>query len=197
MNYYIADCHFGHPAIINLDHRHFADLQQMEESMVILRNAAVGKGDTIYILGAFCWQKADEWLRILRRLNGQKVLIQGNHDLQKYPPELRKEFADIKEYKEFRDGDRHVILSHYPIPFYKHSCDPRFFMLCGRVHTTKEDEWLEKWTAELRTTHRDETTPDHANNCGQIINVGAMKPYMGYAPRTLDELILGALGRKV
>ena len=140
MNYYIADCHFGHPAILHLDHRPFADLRQMEESMTMLWNAAVGKHDTVYILGDFCWGKADEWLRILRHLNGQKVLIQGNHDLTQYPPELRREFADIKDYTEIRDNGRHVILSHYPIPFYKRSGDPNYFMLCGHVHNTKEYE---------------------------------------------------------
>lgn len=196
MNYYIADCHFGHPAILRLDHRPFADLQQMEESMVMLWNAAVKKGDTVYILGDFCWGKADEWLRILRRLNGQKVLIQGNHDLKQYPPELRQEFSDIKDYKEIHDGDRHVLLCHYPIPFYKRSNDPSYYMLCGHVHNTQENEYLEKWTAELRAAHRADPAPVHANNCGQIINVGAMKPWMDYTPRTLDELIARVLSRK-
>ena len=86
MNYYLADCHFGHTAVLKFDHRPFADVQQMEESMVMLCSAAVQKGDTVYILGDFCWGKKDEWIRILRRLNGQKVLIQGNHDLKQYPP---------------------------------------------------------------------------------------------------------------
>ena len=188
-NYYIADCHFGHQAILHLDRRPFADLKQMEDTMVMLWNATVWKNDTVYILGDFCWGKADEWLRILRRLNGNKVLIQGNHDLGQYPSHLRKEFADIKEYKEIRDGERHVILSHYPIPFYKHSCDPSYYMLCGHVHNTKENEWLEKWTAELRAAPVVENAIDHAQNHGQIVNVGCMRPWMGYTPRTLDEII--------
>lgn len=127
MNYYIADCHFGHAAILNLDHRPFADLQQ--------------------------------------------------------------KFTDIADYKEIHDNGRHVILCHYPIPFYKRSNNPDHFMLCGHVHNTKESEYLEKWTAELKAAHRDGEAAAHANNCGQIINVGCMKPWMGYTPRTLDELI--------
>lgn len=193
MNYYIADCHFGHAAVLKFDHRPFADIQQMEESMVTLWNAAARKEDTVYILGDFCWGKKDEWIRILRRLNGQKVLIQGNHDLKQYPPELRQEFADIKDYKEIMDGDRHVILSHYPIPLYKHSNDSRYYMLCGHVHLTKEDQYLEKWTAELRAAVTDTPEGAHSNNRGQIVNVGCMKPWMGYTPRTLDEIIRGAL----
>lgn len=44
----------------------------------MLWNATVRKNDTVYILGDFCWGKADEWLRIIRQLNGTKVLIEGN-----------------------------------------------------------------------------------------------------------------------
>lgn len=188
-NYYIADCHFGHAAVLNFDHRPFADIQQMEESMVMLWNSVVWREDTVYILGDFCWGKKDEWIRILQKLNGHKVLILGNHDLGQYPPELRREFDDIKEYKEIRDGERHVILCHYPIPFYKHSNDPNYYMLCGHVHVTKEDKWLEKWTAELRAAVTATSEGDHSNNRGQIINIGCMKPYMDYTPRTLDEIL--------
>lgn len=120
MNYYIADCHFGHSNIINFDHRPFSDIFQMEEVMVMLWNAAVRPSDTVYILGDFIWGKADEWLRIVKQLNGQKVLIEGNHDLGNYPKELKRQFADITPYKEIADHDkngvvRKVILSHYPL----------------------------------------------------------------------------------
>lgn len=193
MNYYIADCHFGHQAVLRFDHRPFDSVEEMEEVMVMNWNAAVSPRDTVYILGDFCWGKADDWIRILRRLKGNKVLILGNHDLKQYPPELRRYFADVKEYKEVVDngyGDiaRKVTLSHYPIPLYKHSNNHRYYMLCGHVHITQENDFLEKWTAELRENSivsRD----SHVGNCGQIYNVGCMMPWMDYTPRTLDEII--------
>lgn len=192
MNYYIADCHFGHGAVLLFDRRPFCDIEQMEHVMVMNWNAAVKPGDTVYILGDFCWGKSDEWLRILRRLKGNKVLIQGNHDLKQYPPELRKQFADIKEYKEVTDNGRgsegrKVILSHYPIPLYKHSNNRKYFMLCGHVHTTMENHFLERWTVELRRAAATNQGP--GDNLGQIYNVGAMMPWMQYTPRTLDEII--------
>lgn len=189
MNFYIADTHFGHSAILRFDHRPFADVYQMEETMVMLWNATVRKNDTVYILGDFCWGKADEWLQIVRRLNGTKVLIQGNHDLSSYPAELKKQFADITPYKEIVDNgkdnsSRKVIMSHYPIPFYKHSSDPKYFMLCGHVHNTAENEYLENLIQELR-----KDTGEFFQPCGQIYNVGCMMPWMQYTPRTLDEII--------
>lgn len=189
MNYYIADCHFGHSAILTFDHRPYSDTSQMEEDMVTRWNSAVHKCDTVYILGDFCWGKADQWLRIIRKLKGNKILITGNHDLKQFPEELRREFSDIKPYAEIVDNgrdnsSRKVILSHYPIPFYKHSNNPKYFMVCGHVHATAENDYLEKWTRELRRS----TNPDFQNR-GQIYNVGVMMPWMDYTPRTLDEII--------
>lgn len=184
--YYISDLHFGHKDIILFDHRPFADTVQMEEVMVMYWNATVRPGDTVYILGDFCWGKKDEWLRLIRKLSGQKVLIQGNHDLQSYPAELKKEFVGIYDYKEITDNGRHVIMSHYPIMFYKHSNDPNYYMLCGHVHKTPENDHLERWKAELK---RNAARGIHFANRGQIFNVGAMMPWMNYCPRTLDEIL--------
>ena len=183
MNYYIADTHFGHSAVMNFDHRPFADAWQMEEAMVMFWNAAVRSSDTVYILGDFCWGKTDEWLRILRKLNGNKVLIKGNHDLQNYPSELQKMFADIKDYKEVEDNGRKVIMSHYPMPFYKHANNAKYFMLHGHVHNTTENAILQRWLKELKER------PADGAGIGQVINVGCMMPWMAYTPRTLDEIL--------
>lgn len=189
MNYYIADTHFGHSNILHFDQRPFADVYQMEEAMVMLWNATVRKNDTVYILGDFCWGKVDEWLQIARRLKGNKVLIEGNHDLSSYPAELKNQFADITPYKEIVDNgkdnsSRKVLLSHYPMPFYKHSNNQKYYMLCGHVHNTAENEHLEKIIKELR-----KETGGFFQPCAQIYNVGCMMPWMQYTPRTLDEII--------
>lgn len=195
MNYYIADCHFGHAAVLRFDNRPFDSVEEMEKIMVLNWNSVVKPGDTVYILGDFCWGKADDWMRILRRLKGNKVLIKGNHDLKQFPSELLKQFADIKDYKEIVDNGysnfgRKVILSHYPIPFFKHSNNNRYFMLHGHVHITAENDYLDKWIAELKEA---QSLPDAGRmvNCGNIYNVGCMMPWMNYMPRTLDEIIHG------
>ena len=189
VNYYIADLHFGHKNILHLDQRPFASLEEMEETIVTNWNAAVQPGDTVYILGDFCWDKTEEWLRILRRLHGQKVLIRGNHDPRQYPEELQREFVSISDYQEIRDNGRHVILCHYPILFYQHSSDPNYYMLCGHVHRTAENDYLERWRQELRGAVQSDPATDHSAHRGQIYNVGVMMPYMSYTPRTLDEIL--------
>lgn len=188
MNYYISDTHFGHANIINFDRRPFKNTAEMEHELISRWNSVVTPADTTYILGDFCWSRdEDEWIRILKQLNGQKVLILGNHDIHQPTTRLRKMFADIRDRKEITDNGKHVIMCHEPILLYKSSYDPNCYMLCGHVHVTREDDFLEKWRRELR-----ETKTRNSDNCGNIYNVGCMKTYMDYTPKTLEQIISGA-----
>lgn len=181
---YISDLHFYHDNIIKFDSRPFSSVGEMNEKLIENWNSVVKPGDITNILGDFCWSSHEsDWASILTRLNGEKNLILGNHD--KMPgAKLRKLFVDIKDKKEMTDGDRRVIMSHYPELFYKKAYDPKTFMLCGHIHITREDVLLEIWREQLRKSAK-----ERGDNLGQIINVGCMKDYMGYTPRTLDELI--------
>ena len=178
MNFYISDMHFGHANVLRFDNRPWKTVEEMEEELVRRWNAAVGKGDTVYILGDFCWQKEPEWIRILNRLNGGKVLIVGNHDIHGSAT-LRKMFQDVKEYKEIKDNGRFVVLSHYPIPCFKNHFYGAYH-LYGHVHITFEHDLMEDTKRRL--------IEDHGVQC-QMYNVGCMMPYMDYTPRTLDEIV--------
>lgn len=186
MNYYISDTHFGHENIIRFDKRPFCNIEEMENTLIDNWNSVVDNGDTVYILGDFCWGKEEEWRRILKLLKGNKVLIQGNHDLKKMSSELNRMFQDIKQYKEIKDNERKVIMCHYPLMFYRGAHNPITYMLCGHVHTTRENNLLVKWRQEMLNTKVND-----ACSCANIINVGCMMPWMNYAPRTLDEIIDG------
>ena len=71
-----------------------------------------------------------------------------------------------------------MILSHYPILFYKGQ-HKGAVMLYGHVHNTREWRLVEKWNHELW----DMGIP------GRLINVGCMMEYMRYTPRTLPEIL--------
>ena len=183
---YIADLHFGHENIIRFDDRPFSDAKEMEEVLISNWNSVVKNGDTTYILGDFCWGKEDEWNRIIKLLNGNKVLILGNHDLKNMSAELKKMFQDIKDYKEITDDGKHVIMSHYPMFCYKGSYDPNTYMLHGHVHNcTNEAKWCEKWRKELKKNYY-----YSYDNRGNIYNVGCMMPWMNYTPRTIEEIVV-------
>ena len=184
---YISDLHFGHGNIIRFDNRPFHSIEEMESALVANWNSAVSPEDTVHILGDFSWGKDDDWRRVLSMLTGGKVLVRGNHDLKHFSAPLKAMFQDIKDYKEVKDGGRRVILSHYPSLFYRAAYNPQVYMLCGHVHTTRENDFLNRWRQELRASHS-----HRGDNYAQIYNVGCMLPYMGYTPRTLDEIIEGA-----
>jgi len=183
-NYYIADTHFGHERVIEFDKRPFSSLEEMEEEMIRRWNAVVERGDTVYILGDFCWRVDADWIRILKRLKGNKVLIKGNHDLTRMSGKVKKMFQDIRDIKMIKDGQYRVMLCHYPLMFYRHDYHEKTIMLCGHVHVTAENDVLEKWREEIR-----EGQMTKGGNRGNIINVGCMMPYMDYTPRTLEEIL--------
>lgn len=176
--FYIADTHFGHANILHFDNRPFATVEEMEEELVKRWNTVVTKGDIVYILGDFCWKKESEWIRILNRLNGSKVLIVGNHDIRGSAT-LRGMFLTVEEYKEIEDNGRKVILCHYPIPFFKNHFYGSYH-LYGHVHSSFEWNMVErdKWLM----------TELYGRQC-QMYTVGCMMPYMDYTPRTLDEIV--------
>lgn len=185
-DFFIGDLHFGHANIIGFDQRPFSSVEEMNETLIQNWNSEVKKCDTVYILGDFCWGKELEWIQILDRLKGQKVLIRGNHDLKNPSAQLKSKFLDIKDYKKvcFNSGIK-AIMSHYPILAYEASYNPNMFMLYGHVHRyTSEALMVNKWIKELR-----DNCINYNHNRGQLINVGCMMPYMDYTPRTLDYLI--------
>lgn len=185
INYYISDLHFSHFNIIRLDNRPFKSVEEMNKTLIDNWNGAVGKEDTVYILGDFCWLKEDEWINILKQLNGNKVLIRGNHDLKGMSQQLRKMFQDVKDYKEVKDNCKRVLLSHYPMPFYRGDYNNDIIHLYGHIHTTIENDFME----HLRDYIDKNDNRDNAKHKCQFYNVGCMMPYMGYTPRTLEEII--------
>lgn len=186
-NFYISDLHFGHYNIMRFDNRPFNSVEEMDKALIDNWNSVVDAEDTVYILGDFCWLKEDRWIEILRELNGYKVLIRGNHDLKHMSQQLRNMFQDIKDYKEVKDGSKRVLLSHYPMPFYRGAYNDYMVHLYGHIHTTIENDFME---------HLREYIPKNDNRgmsqhrC-HFYNVGCMMPYMNYTPRTLDEILEG------
>ena len=183
--FYIADLHFGHKNIINFDKRPFNSIEEMEDALIKNWNKKVKKGDTTYILGDFHWGKEPDWIETLDKLNGNKVLIRGNHDLKQMSRKLKDKFLFVKDKYELSDCRKKLILSHYPEMAYKSSYNPNVFMLHGHVHYyTNEAAYIRKWVKELRKNRS-----DNWDNRWQIINIGCMIPEMGYTPRTLMEIL--------
>lgn len=110
----IADPHFGHAGVCRFLRndgtklRPWNDPFEMNEFMVEAWNKTVGTHDKVYVLGDVVIAKKE--LHILSRLNGDKVLIRGNHDIFKLN-DYQTYFRDIRSC-HVMDG---MILTHIPI----------------------------------------------------------------------------------
>ena len=110
----IADLHFGHQGVCKFlkddgsKLRHYQNADEMDEDMVQRWNSTVGAKDKVYVLGDVAMRRQS--LSIIRRLNGDKVLIKGNHDIYKLN-DYSEHFRDVRAYHVMNG----LILSHIPL----------------------------------------------------------------------------------
>ncbi len=114
--FFCSDHHFYHQNILTFKRddgtplREFQDVNHMNEIIVQRHNERVRPNDKVYFLGDVTMSRNARGLEILGRMNGEKVLIKGNHDLCK-PQQYLEYFKDIRGSHQF-DG---MILTHIPI----------------------------------------------------------------------------------
>ena len=115
-----SDLHFDHTNAIKFCGRPWATVDEMNDGIINNFNSKVRPGDTVYILGDLYFGKTAERLDgFLSRLNGNKILILGNHDYSKFKDVYRRNFVAVKDYDETYitvDGIKtKVVMSHYPM----------------------------------------------------------------------------------
>lgn len=129
----ISDTHFGHKKIIEFEAatRLFPTIAEHDEELVRRWNATVKKHDTVWHLGDVLFGR--DTFEILRRLNGVKKLVMGNHDC--YPSRLYLEhFNQVVGAVEMRD----CILTHVPVhpsQFGRYKAN-----IHGHLHSTKLED---------------------------------------------------------
>lgn len=134
--FFISDTHFGHGAPYTkftladgcTMSRPHGSAAAGDEAMVENWNKTVGPKDKVYHVGDIAMSK--NHLPILDRLNGEKVLIRGNHDLEKASVYL-KYFKDIRGSHQF-DG---ILITH--IPVHPGSLARWGFNVHGHLHTNR------------------------------------------------------------
>ena len=111
----VSDTHFGHAGVCRFTRndgvtklRPWDNPDEMDEEMVKRWNETVRPNDKVYHLGDVVINR--KALSIMSRLNGDKVLIRGNHDIFR-DDEYRKYFRELRAYHVMNG----MILSHIPI----------------------------------------------------------------------------------
>lgn len=147
MIFFSSDHHFFHKGILKHCNRPFASMEYMDEVMIERWNSIVHEKDQVIHLGDFSFHKLDKTLEILKRLNGFKFLIEGNHDkhlLKK--PEFVSQFGWVKPYHVIKVGSdpglnksQMIVLMHYAMKVWDKS-HYGSWMLHGHSHNTLLDD---------------------------------------------------------
>lgn len=133
--FFISDTHFGHENACTKFKRNdgsplrnFSCAAECDEYMVERWNLVVKPGDRVYHLGDVTMSR--KHLPTLNRLNGDKVLIRGNHD-EEPAKEYLKYFEDVRALKQMKD----LIATH--IPIHPESLARWQFNVHGHLHANR------------------------------------------------------------
>lgn len=180
--WFTSDLHFWHKPILreDFDNRPFKDLQGMEDGLVKNWNSVVGPEDITIIVGDvfFCGsQKANQ---IMKRLNGKKILVTGNHD-GSFTNAMNCGFDFVCEKLIMKIAGQEVLISHYP---YKYHWLINWFK--SRILRTKLPRYMDRrpvnrggWLIHGHT-HSTEKLK------GKMIHVGCMA--WGYKPVSISTI---------
>lgn len=126
-DWFTSDHHFGHKNIIKYCNRPFDSVIDMNIGLMSLWNETISPEDTVYVIGDVFLCKTDLIGGVIRKLNGYKILIMGNHDKS---PSVMKTMFDEVHYKynyNLPDGTP-VVLQHHP------NEDRDYLQIHGHVH---------------------------------------------------------------
>ena len=131
----VSDTHFGHAGVCRFTEadgvtkiRPWTDPDEMDEEMIRRWNDRVRPNDKVYHLGDVVINRRA--LPTLARLNGDKVLIRGNHDIFR-DEEYREYFRELRAYHVLNG----CILSH--IPLHPESLGRFGTNIHGHLHTNR------------------------------------------------------------
>lgn len=123
-----SDLHFNHSNVCKFTNRgEYTTTEEHTQWLIDLWNKQVGRSDTVYHLGDFCFKNKVEAISdIIAQLNGNIVFILGNHDDEKILRKatvqvgsLGKDISsneyEIHQYKEIKVNGNKWCLFHYAI----------------------------------------------------------------------------------
>ncbi|MDE5628656.1 MAG: metallophosphoesterase [Muribaculaceae bacterium] len=141
--FFTSDTHFNHTNIISYCKRPFSDIHEMNETIIANWNNVIGPDDIVFHLGDFGLGGAEEWNRILSRLNGKIYLILGNHDLNN----IRQGVTDVFEYVAMsmciQIGKKKIYLNHFPYLCFEGGYHNDVWQLFGHVHTRASNSGID------------------------------------------------------
>lgn len=164
---FIADLHLGHENMAKK--RGFSSAEEHDEHIVKMWNSAVNKRDITYILGDVTMERNHSY-PLLKRLNGMKKVVLGNHDKPGHVPELLTYVQSVSALEKYKG----VWLSHCPV--HPMELDYR---VKRNIHGHIHEKFVEKWFTFLGfNVFKRVDRRYHCVSCEHV----------DYTPKTLKEL---------
>lgn len=132
----VADPHFTHAGVCKFEKNDGTKLRpwacplEMDEALVENWNTTIRPQDKVYVLGDITMSRKPSSLEILSRLNGDKVLIGGNHDILSARVYLQY-FRDVRAVHVW---DK-CVLTHVPV--HPDSLSRWRFNVHGHLHSNE------------------------------------------------------------
>lgn len=185
--FFTSDSHWRHKKIVDFEQRPFESVEEMNEGLIKAWNNVVKPKDTVYHMGDFCFGSYSKWIEIIEQLNGEIVLIKGNHDSSETIRKLHKNgyLKEIHMVGYYMKAGGYILnLTHYPMEIGNR---PRNFSIHGHIHSQSS-----------RMLNQINVGIDSPLNCidgfnitkfGQPISlVDDLIPYLNYINPKVEEL---------
>ena len=117
--FFTSDTHYDHANIIKFCDRPFKDVEEMNWKLIKNWNDKVPQDGLVFHLGDFAWGGYDKWKSIRDQLNGDIVLIKGNHDIKNMSSKAEQELFKFSTQQMLIEVEgRKIYLNHYPFLCY-------------------------------------------------------------------------------
>jgi len=145
--FFTSDLHLSHRNIIKYCKRPFKDANAMNEEIILRWNSTVQPHDMVFIVGDVSFDKdRGATTRMLRRLNGSKHIVWGNHDKEMKAAIIEASVHDCGDIhsvtvpQESNNGKgQRIVLCHYAMRVWDGS-HHGVWHLFGHSHGTMPDD---------------------------------------------------------
>lgn len=155
--FFVSDTHFNHARIPELERPQFiGDLGGMNEHLLDAWNSVVEPEDTVWHIGDVYLGECPH--DVLSRLNGQKHLVPGNHDMTssgKMKEGLEDYFTIHPQIVRLKLRKKHFVLCHFPFVYWEGSARG-WYHLHGHTH---REEDIQYRSMDVGVDCRDDMAP--------------------------------------
>ena len=141
--YLTSDMHFGHINILQYEDRintlKVNTVEEHDKKLIDNWNSTVNKKDLVIILGDIGFYPPIKLNKIIKQLNGDKILIAGNHDSKYVKSKVMDKslFKYIDNYLELNYKGYNICLMHYPLLSFNGMHNEKSVHFFGHIHTSK------------------------------------------------------------